>query len=175
MSAGAGRLALCCNFVLQYKQSLMQKITPFLWFNDNAEEAVSRYLEIFKEGRIGVTSRNPQTGKAFVISFSINGQQITAMNGGPNYQLSPAFSLMVSCETQEEVDYYWDTLIAGGGQASRCGWLTDPFGLSWQVIPNQLPALMSQPDPGAAQRVLQAMLGMEKIIIADLEAAATAR
>ncbi len=150
----------------------MQKITPFLWFNDNAEEAVNRYMEIFKDGRVGMSSRNPQDGKVMVISFSINGQEITAMNGGPMYQLTEAFSLLISCETQEEIDYYWDALTANGGQASRCGWLKDPFGLSWQVIPVQLPRLMAQPDPAAAQRVMQALMSMDKIRIAELEAAA---
>lgn len=150
----------------------MQKITPFLWYNDNAEAAVSRYLEIFKDGSIGATSRNPQDGKVLVISFRIAGQDVTAMNGGPMYQLNEAFSFTISCADQSEVDYYWEALTANGGAPSRCGWLKDAFGLSWQVIPTQLPALMSQPDPAAAQRVMQAMLRMDKIIIADLEAAA---
>lgn len=150
----------------------MQKITPFLWFNDNAEAAVNRYTEIFKDGSIGSVSCNPQDGSVMVMSFNIMGQQLTAMNGGPAFKLTEAFSLVVSCDGQAEIDYYWDALTANGGAPGRCGWLRDAFGLSWQVIPAGLPGLMSQPDPAAAGRVFEALMKMNKLVIADLEAAA---
>lgn len=154
------------------KRNAMATITPFLWFNDNAEAAVNRYMEIFSDGRILSTARNPQNGQVMVISFSIQGQELTAMNGGPAYRLTEAFSLVVHCKDQAEVDYYWDALVANGGTESRCGWLKDAFGLSWQIVPEQLPKLMAQPDAAAAGRVMQALMGMKRIVIRNLEQAA---
>lgn len=146
----------------------MQKITPFLWFNDNAQEAVELYVSIFANskilnvGRSGTGWRNA--------TFQLEGQEFMALNGGPTYSFTPAISLFVSCETQPEVDALWDKLSAGGA-GHRCGWLKDKFGLSWQIIPTTLGRLLFDPDPEKAQRVLQAMLKMEKIDIAGLERA----
>lgn len=155
----------------------MQKITPFLWFDGQAEEAAKFYTSVFKNAKMGHVSRMPEggpgpAGTALTASFELEGLEFTALNGGPMYKFTEATSFHVSCETQEEVDYYWDKLSAGGS-IQMCGWLKDRFGLSWQIIPVQLNQLLSSPDKGKAQRAMQAMLQMKKIVIADLEKAAT--
>ena len=142
----------------------MQKITPFLWFNNQAQEAADFYCSIFNDSK--VLSSNPM-----MVTFQIEGQKFFALNGGPMFKFTEAISLYVNCETQEEVDTLWDKLISNGGQESQCGWLKDKYGLSWQIIPKALQTLMSDPDPVKSQNVLQAMLKMKKIIIKDLESA----
>jgi predicted 3-demethylubiquinone-9 3-methyltransferase (glyoxalase superfamily) len=146
----------------------MQKITPFLWFDDNAEEAVNHYMTIFKNAK--VLNVNRLSGKVMTVTFDLEGQQFMALNGGPLYKFTEAVSLFVDCETQEEVDELWEKLSAGGEQG-RCGWLKDKYGLSWQIIPKALISLMSDPDPEKSQAVLQAMLKMNKIVVEDLKKA----
>jgi predicted 3-demethylubiquinone-9 3-methyltransferase (glyoxalase superfamily) len=151
----------------------MQKITPFLWFNDNAEEAMNFYVSIFKNSKVGTVSRYGDAGpgpKGTVMSatFQLEGQEFMALNGGPLFSFTPAISLFVNCETQGEVDELWEKLSAGG-KKDRCGWLQDKFGLSWQIIPSALRRLLS--DSARSQRVMQAMLQMDKIDIKQLEAA----
>jgi len=154
----------------------MQKITPFLWFDDQAEEAMNFYTSVFKNSKAGSVTRYGEAGpgpagSAMTASFELEGLQFTALNGGPMFKFTEAISFQVSCESQDEVDYYWDRL-SEGGQHSQCGWLKDRFGLSWQVIPTVLPRLLKDPDPAKANRVMQAMLQMRKIDIAKLEQAA---
>ncbi len=146
----------------------MPKITPFLMFNGRLGEAVDFYSSIFKDSKI--TSTNGGGGKVMSATFELGGQKFLAYDGGPHFKFSEAISLFVSVETQEEVDEYWEKLSAGG-EKSRCGWLKDQFGVSWQVIPTALMQLMSGPDPVKSQRVVQAMMQMSKIVIADLQAA----
>ena len=153
----------------------MQKITPFLWFDANAEEAVNFYTSVFPNSSIQQVDRygrdSPGTeGSVMVIAFTLNGQEFNALNGGPVYQLSPAISFVVSCEDQTEVDHYWEHLIAGG-KADQCGWLTDKFGVTWQIVPKELGELLSDPDPEKAYRAMQAMLKMVKLDIAELRKA----
>lgn len=147
-----------------------QKITPFLWFNDNAEDAAKFYTSIFRNSKITHVTPGPG-GKAFWVSFELDGQTYYALNGGPKYKFTEAISLFVTCEGQAEVDDLWSKLTSGGGQESMCGWLKDRFGLSWQVVPTALPRLMGDPDPQKAKRVMDAMLKMRKIDIAALERA----
>ena len=146
----------------------MSKITPFLWFDHQAEEAMNFYLSIFKSGKI--LNVNRMGDKAFLVSFELVGQKFMALNAGPKYKFTEAISLYVDCETQPEVDELWEKLSAGGGE-SRCGWLKDKFGVSWQIIPKVLGKLMSDPNPAKSQAVMQALLKMDKIIIADLQKA----
>jgi predicted 3-demethylubiquinone-9 3-methyltransferase (glyoxalase superfamily) len=155
---------------------MQQKITPFLWFDGKAEEAMNFYTSVFKDSKVGNVSRYGEAGpgpkgSVMVASFEINGMRFTALNGGPHYKFTEAVSFYVDCESQEEVDYYWDKLSAGG-TIQQCGWLKDKFGLSWQIIPSVLPRLLSNPDPKKAGRVMQAMLQMKKIDVATLEQAA---
>ncbi len=146
-----------------------QKITTFLWFDANAEEAMNFYVSIFEGSKIvSVTRRG---GKLLTGTFELEGQRFIALNGGPHFKFNEAISLFVSCETQAEVDELWEKLISGGGAPSRCGWLKDKFGLSWQIIPSILMELTNDPDPQKAERVFQAMLQMEKIEIAKLKEA----
>jgi predicted 3-demethylubiquinone-9 3-methyltransferase (glyoxalase superfamily) len=157
--------------------SIKQKITPFLWFDHNAEEAMNLYVSLFPSSRIVEVTRYGEGGpapKGTVMTgvFELDGQRFMALNGGPMYKFNEAFSLMVDCETQEEVDGLWDKLIAGGGAPSQCGWLKDRFGLSWQIVPSILPRLLGDPDRGKAGRAMQAMLKMTKIDIAALKRAA---
>jgi predicted 3-demethylubiquinone-9 3-methyltransferase (glyoxalase superfamily) len=147
----------------------MQKIAPFLWFNDNAEEAMHFYVSVFKDGRI--TSKTPgPDGKLLVGTLELFGQEFMVLNGGPEFTFNEAISLFVKCETQAEVDDLW-TKLTDGGEESQCGWLKDKFGLSWQIIPNALGELLGDPDREKAGRVMQAMLGMKKIDIAGLRQA----
>jgi len=150
----------------------MQKITPFLMYNDQAEEAMNFYVSVFKDAKIVSTMPGPD-GKVMGGSFEIEGQRFNCFNGGPNFNFSQGFSLMVRAETQEDVDYLYDKLSEGGKQ-EPCGWLDDKFGVSWQITPPILLKLLSDSDPEKAGRVAQAMFKMTKIIIADLEAAAAA-
>jgi len=153
----------------------MQKITPFLWFDDKAEEAANFYVSLFKNSKIENVSRYGDAGpgpkgKVMTVTFQLNGQKFTALNGGPQFKFTEAISLMVNCETQQEVDELWEKLSAGG-QKSRCGWLKDKYGLSWQIIPSALGKLMSDPDREKAGRVMKAMLQMDKIDVKRLEQA----
>ena len=147
------------------KEQTHAKITPFLWFDGKAEEAANFYVSLFEDSNVLNVSRGPD-GKAFMVTFQLAGQEYYALNGGPRYSLTPAFSLFVHCKTQEEVDGFWDKLCADGGEESRCGWLVNKFGLSWQIIPDALGELMGDPDPAKAGRVMQAMLQMNKIELA---------
>ena len=153
----------------------MQKITTFLWFDNNAEEAMNFYVSIFENSKILSVSRYGEAGpgpKGMVMSgtFQLEGQEFMALNGGPHFSFTPAISLFVSCETQQEVDELWEKLSAGGEQG-RCGWLKDKFGLSWQIIPTALGKLLSDPDPAKSKRVMQAMLQMNKIDVEGLKKA----
>lgn len=147
----------------------MPTVTPFLWFDDNAEEAIAFYASIFPDAKVGDVSR--QNGKFFLGSFELAGQKFMALNGGPQFSFTEAFSLYVNCRDQAEVDHYWDRLLEGGGTPQQCGWLKDRYGLCWQIIPEALPKLISDPDPQKAERAMKAMLQMVKIDIAALEAA----
>ena len=142
----------------------MQRITPFLWFDGNAEAAMNFYLSVFETGK--VLSVSPM-----MVSFELLGQRFHGLNGGPQYRFTEAVSFLVDCETQEEVDTLWHQLSAGGGQPGQCGWLKDKFGVSWQIIPTALGRLMGDPDRARAGRVMQAMLTMGKIDIAALQRA----
>jgi len=158
------------------KIKAMQKITPFLWFNDQAEEAVNFYTSVFKNSKIGSVNRYKEAGRGskgqvMTASFQLDGQEFIVLNGGPQFKFTEAVSFLINCETQEEVDYYWEKLLSGGGEESQCGWLKDKFGLSWQVIPGSLSKFLADKSPARAQRVMHAMLQMKKIIIADLEKA----
>ena len=155
----------------------MQKITPFLWFDDQAEEAVTFYTSIFKESKIGRIFRYGEeaaektgrpVGSVLTIEFEIAGQKFVALNGGPRFKFNESISFVVNCETQEEGDYYWERLTADGGEQSACGWLTDRFGLSWQVVPTVLIDMLHDKDAGKSERVTNAMLQMQKIDIRKL-------
>lgn len=152
-----------------------QKITTFLWFDDQAEEAVNFYVSIFKNSRIGDIARYGDTGpgpkgQVMTVDFQLSGQQFAALNGGPHFKFTEAISLVVNCETQEEVDEYWEKL-SEGGQKVQCGWVKDKFGLSWQVVPTILKELLKDKDPEKANRVMQAVMKMTKLEIAQLRAA----
>lgn len=144
----------------------MQKITPFLWFDGKLEEAVKFYTTVFSNAR--VENLNPMSA-----TFVIEGQEFMALNGGPQFKFNEAVSFFIRCETQHEVDYYWQKLTDDGGAEGRCGWLKDKFGLSWQVIPNALGQYLGDRNRAKAERVMQAMLKMKKLDIAALEAAFT--
>src|SRR5438128_2567952 len=151
----------------------MQKITPFLWFNDKAEEAVNFYVSIFKNSKIMSVSRfgdagSGPKGSVMSMTFQIEGQDFYALNGGPVFTFTPALSLFVNCESQQEVDELWEKLSAGG-KKDRCGWLKDEYGLSWQIIPTVLGKLLQDKDPEKSKRVMQAMLQMDKIEIKALQ------
>ena len=148
----------------------LNKITPFLWFDGNAEEAANHYVSIFADSRIVSTIPGPG-GKTMGLTFELAGQTVMALNGGPIYRLTPAFSMYVSCDTQEEIDRYWERLLEGGGKPTACGWLDDRFGLSWQVIPSILSTLIGDADRAAAGRAMQAMMKMKKLDIAALKKA----
>lgn len=165
----------------------MKKIVPYLWFDKEAEEAASLYVDLFKsrpgtpagESKVFEVTRYTEAGPgepgaAMVVTFELDGEEFIALNGGPQFTFTEAISLFVRCESQEEVDYFWNALTADGGEESMCGWLKDRFGLSWQIIPNRLMELIGDPDPSRAQRAMQAMLQMRKIDIAEIERAADA-
>ena len=148
----------------------MKKITPFLWFDTQAEEAMNYYVSLFKNSKAGSVSRGPD-GKAFTVNFELDGQEFMGLNAGPQFKFNEAVSFFVDCGDQAEVDYFWSKLSADGGEESMCGWCKDKFGLWWQIVPKQLGELMGDPDPVKSQRVVSAMLKMQKIIVADLQAA----
>jgi predicted 3-demethylubiquinone-9 3-methyltransferase (glyoxalase superfamily) len=153
----------------------MQKITPFLWFDNQAEEAIDFYISVFKNGRLLSVTRNGEGGPGpseavLTASFELEGQQFIALNGGPHFKFNEAVSFVVNCETQGDVDYYWDKLSTGG-QESQCGWLKDKFGLSWQVVPTILPSLLQNKDPEKAKRTMEALMKMKKLDIATLKQA----
>ena len=157
----------------------MQKITPFLWFDDKAEEAVSFYTSIFKNSKIvkiarygdaGAQVSGRPKGTVMIVAFQLDGQEFMALNGGPQFKFTEAISFVVNCQTQEEVDEYWEKLSAGG-QEVQCGWLKDKYGLSWQIVPTILGEMLSDPDPKKAERVMKAMLQMKKIDIKGLKQA----
>jgi predicted 3-demethylubiquinone-9 3-methyltransferase (glyoxalase superfamily) len=152
----------------------MQKITPFLWFDDKAEEAMNFYVAIFKNAKPGRVIRSGDGGAAMSVTFELDGQNFMALNGGPHFTFSPAISMFVNCETQAEVDDLWDKL-SEGGEKQRCGWLKDKYGVSWQIVPSALSRLMQSSDAGTAKRVMQAMMQMTKLDIAGLERAAADR
>lgn len=154
----------------------MPKIHPFLWYDTQAEEAAKLYVSLFPNSKIKHVARYGDAGPgpkgtAMTVSFTLDGQEFIALNGGPMFRFTEAVSFSVSCETQEEVDHYWNGLSEGGAE-SQCGWLKDRFGLSWQVNPKVLGQLLGDHDPAKAKRAMEAMLKMKKIVIADLERAA---
>ena len=153
----------------------MQKITPFLWFNDKAEEAVKFYASVFKNSRVKTIARNGDagpgpTGSVMTVSFLLEGQEFVALNGGPVFSFTPDVSFVVNCRTQAEVDRFWEKL-SDGGEKGQCGWLKDKYGVSWQIVPTVLGKLASDRDPARSNRVMQAVLTMTKIDIAALKAA----
>jgi predicted 3-demethylubiquinone-9 3-methyltransferase (glyoxalase superfamily) len=157
----------------------MQRITPFLWFDRNAEEAVNHYVSIFNNSRIVSVTRYGDAapgpaGSVMTIAFELEGQPFTALNGGPLFQFNEAISLVVHCESQEEVDMFWEKLSAGG-KKGRCGWLKDKFGLSWQVVPSTMIELIANADPETSNRAMQAVMGMDKIDIARVQRAVEGR
>ncbi|WP_426567218.1 VOC family protein [Angustibacter sp. McL0619] len=155
----------------------MQKITPNLWFDSQAEEAANFYVSVFKNSRIVSMQRFNEAGPGepgtiVTVDFELDGQRFTGINGGPMFAFSEAVSFMVTCDDQDEVDYFWDALLADGGVESQCGWLKDRFGLSWQVVPKGFASLFADPDPERAARATKAMLGMVKLDLAALQRAA---
>jgi predicted 3-demethylubiquinone-9 3-methyltransferase (glyoxalase superfamily) len=158
----------------------IQKITPFLWFDQQAEEAASLYCSLFEDSKIQTVTRYGEAGpgpkgSAMTVEFQLAGQRILALNGGPMFKFTEAISLMVNAANQDEVDRLWSKLTADGGQESRCGWLKDRFGLSWQIIPTRFSEMMRDPDPARSQRVVQAMMTMHKLDLPRLEAAYAGR
>lgn len=158
----------------------MQKITPFLWFDDQAEEAVNFYTSLFKNSKIGRIFRNTEegaektghpVGSVLTIEFEIEGQKFVALNGGPLFKFNESISFVINCETQKELDYFWEKLTADGGEESACGWLKDKFGVSWQVTPTVLIDMLHDSNQEKSGRVMRAMLQMQKIEIAKLKAA----
>jgi predicted 3-demethylubiquinone-9 3-methyltransferase (glyoxalase superfamily) len=154
----------------------MQTITPFLWFDSQAEEAAAFYVSVFPDSAMGRVARYGEAGpgpagSAMTVGFTLRGQEFTALNGGPVYQFSPATSFVIDCADQEEVDHYWDAFSVGG-KPNQCGWIDDRFGVTWQVVPSALRRLLADPDPETAKRVTEAMLKMGKLDVAQLESAA---
>jgi len=155
----------------------MQKINPFLWYDDKAEEAANFYVSIFKNSKVVSVARYGEAGpgpkgSAMTVAFELDGQKFVALNGGPHFKFTEAVSFVVNCTSQEEVDYFWEKLLEGGGKESQCGWLKDKYGLSWQITPTILPELLQDKDPEKANRVMQAMMKMVKIDIETLKRAA---
>ena len=155
----------------------MPKITPNLWFDTNGKEAAEFYVSIFPNSAITnvsyYTEAGPgEPGSVLTVDFVLDGNEFTAINGGPEFTFDEAVSMLIHCKDQDEVDYYWDKLLEGGGQESVCGWLKDKFGFSWQVVPDELEQLITDSDPERASRAMKAMLGMKKLDIAQLRAAA---
>lgn len=155
----------------------MTRIAPCLWFNGEAEAAAEFYVSVFRDAAIGSVSRYGAgmpfpTGTALMVEFTLDGQRLQALNGGPQFQFSEAISLSASCRDESEVDHYWNGLLAGGGTEGRCGWLKDRYGVSWQVVPEGLGAFLKDPEPGRRGRAMAAMMGMKKIDLAAMRAAA---
>jgi predicted 3-demethylubiquinone-9 3-methyltransferase (glyoxalase superfamily) len=158
----------------------MQKITPFLWFDNQAEQAVNFYVSLFRNSKVGKITRYSEAsaqaagrpkGSVMTAEFQLEGQNFVALNGGPHFKFTEAISFVVNCETQEEVDYFWEKLIADGGQESQCAWLKDKYGLSWQIVPRVMVEMLQDKDAQKAKRVMEAMLQMKKIDIATLQRA----
>jgi predicted 3-demethylubiquinone-9 3-methyltransferase (glyoxalase superfamily) len=149
---------------MKVEQHNSQKITPFLWFNDQAQEAANFYTSIFKNSRINGSS-------PMVVTFQLEGQDFMALNGGPQYKFTPAMSFMVHCDTQQEIDELWEKLTSNGGQEVECGWLTDKYGLSWQIIPVVFGKMMGDKDPAKVKRTMNAMMQMKKMDIQKLQEA----
>ena len=158
----------------------MQKITPFLWFDNQAEEAAEFYTSVFENSKVGKIIRYDEAaakaaggpvGSVLTIEFEIGGQKFTALNGGPEFKFNEAISFVVNCDTQKEVDYFWEKLSADGGQESQCGWLKDKFGVSWQIVPTVLIEMLQDKDSEKSERVMKAMLQMQKIDIKTLKEA----
>jgi len=154
---------------------MQKKIIPFLWFNDNAEEAANFYVSIFKNSKVlGINYYPPEgpgkEGTVMTVKFELDGEEIVALNGGPHFTFSEAFSFWVKCDTQEEIDYFWEKL-SQGGETSECGWLKDKFGLSWQIVPSSIEELISEENPERKNRVLKAVWQMQKLDIKVLEKA----
>lgn len=158
----------------------LQKIIPNLWYDTEAEEAANLYVSLFENSKVGnimhydkasAEVSGKEEGDVLTVEFELDGQSFVAINGGPNFKFTEAVSFAVDCETQDEVDHFWNGLIEDGGEASQCGWLKDKYGLSWQIVPTILNQLLSDPDPAKASSVMQAMLDMKKLIIADLQKA----
>jgi predicted 3-demethylubiquinone-9 3-methyltransferase (glyoxalase superfamily) len=156
----------------------MQKITPFLWFDNQAEEAVIFYTSVFKNSKVGNMARYDEAaaaaagrpkGSVVTAAFELEGQEFIALNGGPHFKFSEAISFVISCDTQKEIDYYWDKLTSNGGEESQCGWLKDKFGLSWQIVPSSLSKYIAGPDKEKSKRAMGALMKMRKLVIADLE------
>lgn len=157
----------------------MPAITPWLWFDGQAEEAANFYVSVFPHSTITDVSRHGdagpgQPGTVLTVNFELDGHRFAGLNGGPEFRFTEAVSFQIDCADQTEVDFYWERLTADGGEESRCGWLKDRYGVSWQVVPRQLAELLADPDPGRAARALQAMLVMQKLDLAALQAAADA-
>ena len=158
----------------------MQRISPFLWFDHQAEEAAKFYVSIFKNSKIGKITRYPEEaakkigrepGSVMTVEFTLDGQEFVALNGGPQFKFSEAISFSVNCETQEEIDYFWEKLSADGGETGPCGWLKDKFGLSWQIVPKVLEELMLDKNPKKSESVMKAVLEMKKLDIQKLKQA----
>jgi predicted 3-demethylubiquinone-9 3-methyltransferase (glyoxalase superfamily) len=159
----------------------MQKITPFLWFDDNAEEAVSFYTSIFHDSKVTMITRYDEEGAeasgrpketVMTMAFQLDGQDFVALNGGPSFKFTEAISFAVNCESQDEIDYYWEKLSGGGDEkAQQCGWLKDRYGVSWQIVPTVLGELLNTPEPEKSRRVVKALLGMKKIDVETLKRA----
>ena len=148
----------------------MPNLSHMLWFNNQAEEATQLYTNIFKDSKI-LNKTNGPDGGVFTVEFEILGSKYTALNGGPMFSFTEAFSIVVLCQDQSEVDKYWDALTSNGGSPGRCGWLKDKFGFSWQIIPKQLGECLGNPDPEKSAAAMKAMMGMSKLIVSELEAA----
>ena len=157
--------------------TIAQKITPFLWYDTQAEEAANFYVSVFKNSKVlgavryGEVGPGPK-GSVMTVEFELEGLKFVGLNGGPHFKFTEAVSFAISCETQEEVDYFWQKLTADGGQESQCGWLKDKYGLSWQVVPSRAIELLKDKDTAKSQRVMQAIMPMKKIDISKLEEAA---
>jgi predicted 3-demethylubiquinone-9 3-methyltransferase (glyoxalase superfamily) len=156
---------------------MQQKITPNLWFDTEAEEAADFYISVFKDSRILSVTHFPEgapreAGMVMTVEFELDGQRFVGINGGPEFKFDEAVSFQINCETQDDVDYYWENLIEGGGEEGPCGWLKDRYGLSWQVVPTGMEELFADPDPEKAKRAMEAMLKMKKLDIAALRSAA---
>jgi predicted 3-demethylubiquinone-9 3-methyltransferase (glyoxalase superfamily) len=153
----------------------MQRITPFLWFDDQAEAAANFYVSVFKNSKIKETTRYTgeepvgQKGSVMTVAFELDGQEFVALNGGPRFKFTEAVSFVINCETQQEIDHYWEKLTAGGGEEVQCGWLTDKYGLSWQVVPAKIAEWAR--DPAGFQRVMHAIMPMKKLDLAGLQRA----
>lgn len=155
----------------------MQKITPMMWFDNQAEEAANHYVRIFRDGKVHHIARYTEAGpgapgSVMVVDFELKGQRFTALNGGPIFKFSEAVSYVIHCEDQAEVDYFWAALLEGGGKESQCGWLKDKFGFSWQVVPERVLELLTDPDPNVGKRVSEAVYKMIKLDLAAIERAA---